>query len=331
MGIKGEFSFLYPWVLILLGTIPLFALWFLVRQRKYIRDAVEFSQVSLLKDLSQLKHQVLLQRLLPVLLISAWGFGIVGLAQPVWKTKVATQNSYLMLVMDISISMEATDLSPNRLEAAKQAAIEFTRDLPDGVKLGLAFFAGNTYLVTPPIEDHKLVGQYLESLKKEDLRPGTAIGDALLTALDSLSGAISQTIPTNEKEQSKSSQPQGSIILLTDGESNLGLPAQAAVEEAYKQHVTVYTVGMGEESGAYVRGGIFTQLDESTLMTIAQVTGGEYYRAKSFHDFREIYHKISQKTLGYEETKISLTPWFLAATMLLILSAFGWGVQGRRF
>lgn len=338
MGLKGEFTFLYPWVLGFLILVPGLVIWFLVQQRRYWRDALSFSQVSLVRNLRHLKHQALHQRVLPLFLVTALMAGIVGMAHPTLVTRVATQNSYLMLVLDISISMEANDLSPNRLDAAKKAAIEFARELPDGVMLGLTFFAGNTYLVSPPTDDHKLIAAYLNSLTKEDLRPGTAVGDALLLAMDSLGMAIRNNLALPGNRQNNGSgkktgtqKSPGTIILLTDGESNLGVSPYMAVEEAIKQGVTVFTVGVGEETGAYVRGGIFTHLDESTLMTIAQQTGGTYYRARSFGDFRDIYTKISRKTLVYEEKQVSLMPWFLGATLVLVLGGFAWSVHRRRF
>lgn len=328
---KGTFTFLWPWVLILLALVPGLALWVLVQQRRYWHDAFQFSQVMVLKSLKHARHQVFHQRVLPVLLLVALAFGIVGLAQPVWKTKVATQNSYLMLVMDISISMEATDLSPNRLEAARKAAIDFTSDLPEGVKLGLEFFAGNSYLVSPPVENHTLITDYLKSLEMEDLRPSTALGDALLMALDSLQATINQEVSVGNEKPKPASQPQGSIILLTDGESNMGISPLLAVEEAVRQKVTVHTIGMGEETGAFVRGGIFTHLDETTLKTIAQQTGGDYYRARSFNDFKDIYGKITQKTLTYEEKVLPLMPWCLSLSLVCLLWAIVWGTLHRRF
>lgn len=328
---KGSFEFLYPWVLPALVVVPGLVVWFLVGQRRYWRDAFAFSQVSALKQLRHLRHAVWIQRVLPVLVLLALTATLVGLAQPVWKTKVATQNSFLMLVMDISISMEATDLSPNRLEAARNAAIDFTKNLPEDVRLGLAFFAGNTYLVSPPMSEHAQIVDYLKSLKHDDLRPGTAIGDALLGALESLRTTIQQAPPMKLTPKGQPNQPQGAIILLTDGESNLGIAPATAVEEAKLQRVRVFTIGMGEEAGAYVRGGIFTHLDEPTLMSIARETGGSYYRARSFNDFKEIYREIGEKTLHYEEKTLSLMPWCLGVASLCLLGAFGWAVQYRRF
>lgn len=328
---KGTFAFQYPWVLLALVLIPALLLWLLVQQRRYWQDAFYFSQLSVLKQLRQQPHMVWHQRIVPGLLLLALATGILGLAYPVWKTQVVTQNNYLMLVLDISISMEATDISPNRLEAAKRAALRFVQDLPDEVKVGLAFFAGNNYLVSPPVEDHALVSAYLNSLEMKDLRQGTAIGDAMLMAIDSLHTAVHPPAQAGKAKPMPVNTPEGTIILLTDGENNLGISPIAAVEEAVKRDIKVFTIGMGEETGAYVRGGVFTHLDEPMLQTIAQRTGGQYYRVRAFRDFRDVYQKIGQKSLGFVEKKISLVPAFLGLTVLLVLGAFADGVHFRRF
>ncbi len=325
----GEFDILYPPVLLLLIVIPLLTVFFLLKQRQYWQDAFAFSQIAVLQRIKQEPNIVWHQRVVPAILLLSLTFGIIGLSSPELVRRVATKNSFLMLVMDISISMEATDLSPNRLHAAKTAAIDFVKDLPDGVQIGLAFFAGNTYLVSPPTEDHRLLVSYLKSLEMEDLRPGTAIGDAMLMAIQSLENRISQTKeePVGTREMS---QPLGSIILLTDGESNLGISPIVATEEAVNKQIKVFPIGIGEETGAYVRGGIFTHLDETSLMTIAQQTGGQYYRARALKDFKDIYGKIGQKTLHIEEKRIPLMPVFLGLSMLCVLSAFVWGIHHRR-
>lgn len=331
--IQGEFLFLYPWVLLLLLGIPCAVWWILVHQRRYWHDAFEFSQISVLKTLRRNRHVILHQRVLPLLLLLSLSSGIIGLAQPAFKTRVPMHNSYLMLVLDISVSMEATDLSPSRLAVARNAAIDFVKTLPDDVKLGLEFFAGNNYLVSPPIEDHKLIIEYLKSLRQEDLRPGTAMGDALIVAIESLQATIlaGSSAKPESNGMKASKQHQGTVILLTDGENNLGISPLQSADQAARQKITVFTIGMGEETGAYVRGGIFTHLDEATLQAIAQQTGGSYYRARSFKDFGDIYRKIGQKTLVYEEKTLGLMPWLLGLSTFTILLALFWMIRCRRF
>lgn len=328
------FSFQWPWALLLLLVVPLLAVWFLITQRSYWRDAFAFSQLQILESLSDKRKQVWSQRIVPGLLLFSLSLLIAGLAQPVWKTRVATQNTYLMLVLDISISMEATDLRPNRLEAAKRAAIEFTQELPGTVQLGLVYFAGNSYLLAPPSQNHRQVLEHLKALQLQDLRQGTAIGEAILSALDGLSIITQQKMPGTADAPGSgvgTKQPQGSIILLTDGENNLGIAPQIALGEATQRRVTISTVGIGESTGAFVRGGIFTRLDEPLLQEIAAQTGGQYYRARSFKDFKKIYRDIAQKTLGLEEKTISLMPVCIGLAMLALLGTFVAGVRLRRF
>ncbi len=327
----ANFKFLYPWVLLLLLLIPALGTWFLFQQRKYWRDAFNFSQVSLLKTLKHTKHPILYQRVVPSLLLIALSISILGLAHPIWRTKVATQDNYLMLTLDISLSMEATDISPNRLESAKAAAIDFVKNLPEDTKVGLELFAGNNYLITPPVTDHQLVIAYLKSLELKDLKEGTAIGDAITTALQTLQSSIHPDDTKSKADSPPPNQSQGTIILLTDGENNLGISPLQAATDAQNQHVTIDTVGMGQQTGTYIEGGIFTHLDEPTLQGIAYQTGGHYYRVKSFQDFKEIYRQISQETLHFEEKNLDLTPWCLGIAFLFTIAAFIWGIRYRRF
>jgi Ca-activated chloride channel family protein len=319
----AHLGFEHPWVLLfLLGVLGLFV-WLLIAQRQFWRDAFAFSQVSVLTALKSRKNHVLHQRLAPMLMLLALTASIMGLSQPYWKTSVASHNGYLVLALDISISMEASDMAPNRLEVARSAATEFIRDLPENIEAGLTFFAGNTYLVSQPTRDHGLLTRYLDSLKKEDLRQGTALGDAILSGNEALNMALGQ--------KSVSGPVQTALILLTDGESNMGVSPITAVDVARRNHMRIYTVGMGESTGAYVRGGIFTHLDEETLKMIARETGGEYFRARSFQDFRQIYRNISQSALGVEEKRESLMPWFLAVAALASAAACVWMVRFRQF
>ncbi len=327
------FWFEWPWMLLLLLAVPGLAWWFLTRQRQFWQDAFAFSQVSALSALQGNPKHVWLQRIIPLCLLAAVTTGIIGLAQPTWRTKVITHNSYLMLVMDISLSMEATDFKPNRLEVAKKAAIAFVEDLPREVKIGLELFAGNTYLVTPPVNDHHLVSAYLKSLTLQDLRQGTAIGDAIITATDAMTAASQgATPPTNSRpSEVQPGQPQGSLILITDGESNLGMSPAIAVQHAIENRLRIFSIGIGEETGAYIKDSIFTRLDETTLQSLAQQTGGTYFRASKLEDFQQIYERISQKTLGLEDKDVNLTVWCLMLTLVFVGGAFWAGVHYRRF
>jgi Ca-activated chloride channel family protein len=270
--------------------------------------------------LRQLRHHpfaVWRQRDVPICLIAALAFGIIGLAQPVWHTQMAAPQSQLMLVMDISVSMEATDMRPTRLDAEKQAAVAFINDLPKEVEAGLVLFAGNTYLVSPPTQNHRPLVTYLKQLRKQDLRTGTAIGDAVLVAMDSLLKA-------------RQGASGGMVIVMTDGENNLGIAPRVAIEEARRQKVRLVTVGVGRSVGTYVRGGIFTRLDETMLTDMAEQTGGGYFRAKSGHDLKTIYRWIG-RTLVMKDRAFPLMPGCMGLSMLFLILGLAWMIRYRRF
>lgn len=316
--------FLQPEWLWGLVSVPVLLVWLLWVQRRYWLDAFHFSQVSLLQWVHRQPHIVWHQRVVPLCMLLAFSIALIGLAQPSLQTRVASPTSALMLALDISLSMEATDMAPNRLEAEKQAAIRFIETLPAETQAGLAFFAGNTYVASPPTTDHQSLLALLESMTLKDLRSGTALGDAVVTTLDSLSrsgSSSSEAISSTGK----------AVILMTDGENNIGLGTDVARDEARRLKIPVFTVGLGDEAGTTIRKGLFTRLDETALQRLAIETGGDYYRVRKFSDFRRIYEPLSKKALIYRETQVSLVPFSLVGLLVLVLGAFGWGVTQRRF
>lgn len=307
------------WLWALTLIVPLLG-WFLWVQRRYWQDAFAFSQVSLLALVEQQPQIVWIQRAVPLALLCAMACCVVGLAQPGTETKVATPASAVMLALDISLSMEATDIAPNRLTAEKQAAIRFIQTLPAQTRAGLTLFSGNTYLASPLTQDHAGLIELLSNLSLKDLRSGTALGDAVLTSLDSFRGV------------SPTGSPSGmAIVLMTDGENNMGLGTQVAQAEAKRQGIPVFTVGLGETEGATIRQGLYTRLDESALETLAVQTGGAYYRVRKFSDFKAVYEPLAKKAHLYEKSRVSLVPVCLGLALVLLLGAFGFGVTQRRF
>lgn len=307
-----------------LAFLPVLVVWLLWVQRRYWVDAFHFSQVSLLKLVEAHPHVVWTQRIVPLCLLGAMACCVVGLAHPALQTREATPASAVMLTLDISLSMEATDIAPNRLEAEKQAAIRFIQTLPAETRTGLTLFSGNTYLASPLTTDHEGVISLLSQLDSTDLRSGTALGDAVLTSLDSFS-------PLDNGPQAGTQAPGKALVLMTDGENNMGLGTDVAQAEARRLKIPVFTVGLGETEGATIRKGLFTRLDESTLETLALQTGGAYFRVRKFSDFRKIYEPLAQKANLYRQTQVSLVPLCGVACLVFLLVAFGWGVSQRRF
>src|SRR5262249_26480407 len=156
---------------------------------------------------------------------------ILASARPTVIERIPTYSVDMMLVLDISLSMMAEDIHPSRIEAAKAAAEDFIRSLPDQINIGLEFFAGSPYVVSPPTEDHEKILGLLDSLKKEDLQVRTEIGSALEAALKILQPQ-SRSNPSH-----KNAMPHRVIVLMSDGDSREGYPWDVAAVHAREQNV----------------------------------------------------------------------------------------------
>lgn len=322
----------HPMVLWGLLLLPLGVFWLLWSQRQGVRDSLAFSHIGLVRQLIQSPGLLWQQRLIPLLLLLSGGCLIMALSQPAWTTMVVTRHRMIMLAFDISLSMEAKDLKPNRLAAARQAALRFIHQLPPQTQVGLVFFAGNAFLITPPTADHAEVLDPLERLSPKDLREGTAIGDALLTSMDGLQ-APSKESPSDKKPGSLSSTEYlpGAIVLMTDGENNMGTAPLVVTDQLVNTPIQVFTLGVGAEEGTFIRDGIYTQLDEMTLQTIAQQAHGQYYRVRSGQSFDAIYDQITHEVLGLAPQHVSLASWLVGLSGVFLVMAYGVMMVQRRY
>lgn len=313
-------SFANPEFLWLLSLVPLLVVWYLFYNKKRGVSLKMPSTIGFLSHpLSQISHSLFVLRCL------ALGFLIIGLARPqntseTTKTET-TKGIDIVMAIDVSSSMLAKDLSPNRLVALKEVATDFINDRPND-RIGLVVYAGESYTKTPITSDKRLVLEALKEIQYGALTDGTAIGMGLATAVNRLkdSEALSKV-----------------IILLTDGVNNTGFiePATAA-ELAIEYQIKTYTIGLGTNGNAlspiaYNPDGSFrygmaeVQIDESLLEKIAAATGGKYFRATNNKKLAQIYEEINSlektevetfKFYAYEE---KFRPWALAALGLLIL------------
>jgi Ca-activated chloride channel family protein len=326
----SAFFFEWPWMLLLLVLIPVFW-WFYLRRirQKLVRLSLQFSYAAVVE---QIKAQPALWKrlLLPLSVSGVMVFLIVGLARPTITTKVGIHSADIMLVLDISLSMLAEDIKPDRMNAAKEAAINFVRSLPSDARIGLEFFAGDNYVVSPPTSHHSEIIAYLRALKREDLKPRTEIGSALKTALQVL---IQPPPPSSLKtgkaknaEPSGSSKPNPVIILLSDGDSHEGFPWNVAAKQAREANVTVHTIGVGSSQGSsivYQGVELPVLFDESTLRQTAELGGGSYFRVFKEADFRKVYEQIQQRTIHYEQRDVDLAFAMAGVGLLTLLIALG--------
>ncbi|HNX53101.1 MAG TPA: VWA domain-containing protein [Pontiellaceae bacterium] len=305
----------YPYLLLLLLLIPLL-LWWRARRRG---PAVNFPDGSLLQKLP-VSPAVHLQPLLTVFYVLGLICLIVALARPqkgLQESRVNTEGVEIVLLLDLSTSMETPDFSRNsqqqtRIESAKQVISEFISKRKDD-RIGMVGFAALPYSIAPLTLDHSWLVQRLGGLRTGMLEDGTAIGDAIASAVNRL---------RDSKAKSRI------VILLTDGMNNRGeLTPENAAQAAAALGIKIYTIGVG--GGAPVQRGFFTlppqEIDEATLRRIAELSKAEFFRARDLKTLEEVYARIDQ----LEKTEIEMQQftrfeekaggWLIAALLLLTL------------
>lgn len=291
-------EFANPKLLWLLLLVPLAILWYVLRHKKQ-EASVNFSD---LKGMAKLPKtwKAYLRHLLFALKMAAMALLIVALARPQSSSTNSTSNIEgidIVMAMDVSGSMLARDLKPDRLTAAKNVASDFVQGRP-GDRMGLVIFSGETFTQVPLTTDHGVMLNMLGEMKNGLIDDGTAIGDGLATAVSRLkdSEAISKV-----------------VILLTDGMNNAGsVDPYTASEMAKLYGIRVYTIGVGTYGtapypvqtpfGTQIQQ-VKVEIDEKLLATVANSTGGKYFRANNNQKLDEIYQEIDK----LERSKIEVT------------------------
>lgn len=316
-------QFASPYFLWLLAVIPLVVVYYVWRTRQGGASI----QVSTIDGVAEAPRTVryYLRHLPFALRCAAVALLIVALARPQSVDEGSTSNTEgidIVLAIDISTSMLAQDLQPDRIQAAKQVAGNFITDRP-GDRIGLVAFAGEAFTQSPLTTDQGTLQTLLGRLRSGVVEDGTAIGNGLATAINRL-----------RESEAKSKV----IILLTDGVNNRGeIAPQTAAEIAKAQGIRVYTIGVGTEGmapypavdiyGTPTGGTVMAkvEIDEKTLRSIAEQTGGQYFRATDKAKLKAIYDQINQ----LEKSKVEVTEhvtyheqfllWALAGLGLLVL------------
>jgi len=294
-------EFANPEYLYLLAVIPLMAVWYWYknnRSKAEIQLSTTGPFVKTGKTIKQyLYHGLFVLRILTVALL------IVALARPQSTSSskdISIEGIDIVMALDISTSMLAEDLKPNRLKAAKNVAEDFIEKRPND-RIGLVVFAGEAFTQVPLTTDHKVLIRMLDEVKSGMIEDGTALGDGLATAVSRLrdSKAISKV-----------------IILLTDGVNNMGsLDPVSAAEIAKLYGIRIYTIGVGSKGMApypvQTPFGVRYQnmevnIDEALLKKVADMTDGQYFRATSNRKLKEIYDQIDKM----EKSKIDVTEFY---------------------
>jgi Ca-activated chloride channel family protein len=337
-------SLLWPGFLYLFLLIPLAVLvyiWVLRRRRRF---AVRYSSLSLVREAAA--KQSWLRKHLPFLLfLLALTSLVLALTRPVATVVIPSNKATVILAMDVSLSMCSTDIAPNRLEVAKDAAVSFVRENSSGRQVGIVAFAGFAELILPPTNDARMLEGAIESLVPARR---TAIGSAILRSIDAIAEVDDRVAPSELGGSSNPGQAPAEplphiIVLLTDGASNAGPLPISAAEQAVERGVRVYTIGFGTTNntspmncgdgdlfgfgggfgspfGAGGGGGFRREIDEDTLKQVADMTGGEYYVATSAGELQEVFRSLPTYVIATRETT-EISVFFTAAAVLIAIMA----------
>lgn len=333
---------LWPGFLYLLALIPILVLVYIIILRRRRPYAVRFSSLSLVREAVGKQSQ--LRRHLPfVLFLLAMSSLVVAMGRPVTTVTLPATNATIILTIDVSRSMCSTDISPNRLEAAKSAALDFIEAQEANVQIGVVAFAGYSVVIQEPTTDRNLLETAVQNLTTARR---TAIGSGLLTSLEALS-EIDDSIPSPFAGVEPESMPEGEyapymVVLLTDGVNTTGPEPLLAAEYAKTRGVRVYTIGFGTDQndspmncggfqgspdagqfffgGGGGGGGAFRRgIDEETLKQVSAMTGGAYFSASSTGELQEVFNNLPVQLMTVTETtEISVIFVTLGAVFVLL-------------
>ncbi|WP_062191726.1 VWA domain-containing protein [Caldimonas taiwanensis] len=341
-------AFLWPEMLWLLGLVPASVVAYLWLLRRRRRLALRYSGLSLVREALG-RGAGWRRHLPPALMLLALAGLLVAVARPTARVILPSQQRMVILAMDVSGSMRATDVEPNRMAAAQAAAREFVALQDSSTRIGVVTFAGTALLTQPPTYNKEDV---LAAIDRFNFQRATAVGSGILVSLQAIFPDIefdlrgSNPRPGGEDNRLGRSLDQrnsarkppppvepgsygsAAIILLTDGQTTTGPNPLEAARMAAERGVKVYTVGVGTEHGEILVGdgwSMRVRLDEDALRSIAQITGGEYFYAGSAPDLKKIYQGLHSK-LALETREIEVTALFAAAAAALMLLAAGLSV-----
>ncbi|GAA2870257.1 VWA domain-containing protein [Streptosporangium fragile] len=302
-------TFLSPvWLWLLVPALAL-AVLYVVMHRRRSRYAVRFTNLDLLDKVAPKgpgwRRHVPAAAFMGMLVLL-----VVGFARPTAEVRVPRERATIMVAFDVSASMEATDVAPNRFAAAQAAARRFVERLPPRFNLGLVAFSSSASVSVPPTVDRAAV---LSALGRLTTDSGTAVGEAVFSSLDAISAL-----------DDGQDRPPAHIVLLSDGSSTVGRTVPEAGQEAAARRVPVSTIAYGTPDGTIRMGNrqVPVPVDGPALRELAEATGGGFYEAASGDELQAVYDDIGS-SVGYRTERQEVWPWFVGLGMLGAVVAAG--------
>ena len=303
--------FLQPWWL--LALLPVLGIaggyvWRQLHRRSY---AVRFTNVELLstlapKGLGWRRHAAAATFLLSLIALAT------AMGRPAVDTRQPLERATIMLAIDVSLSMQAGDVTPTRIEAAQEAAKQFAQNLPESFNLGLVAFAKSANVLVPPSKDRPTVVQAIDGLA---LAEATATGEAVFTCLEAI-----RSVPADGAQGA----PPARIVLLSDGYRTSGRSVEEAAAAAQGANVPVSTIAFGTDFGQVDIGGQLQRVpvDRQALAQLAETTRGYFYEAASVAELKQVYEDMGS-SIGFRTEPREVTQWYVGFALLFALSAGG--------
>ncbi|WP_018350660.1 VWA domain-containing protein [Longispora albida] len=303
--------FLEPWWL--LAVLPVAALaaayvWRQFHRRDY---ALKFTNVDLLRSLAPKglgwrRHAAAVALLMALLVLST------AMARPSMDAKAPMERATVIIALDVSLSMQAADITPSRIAAAKDAAKLFVKQLPPTFNIGLVAFAKSANVLVSPVKDKEAVIAAIDSLQ---LAESTATGEAVFSSLQAI-----QAVPAD----GASGPPPARIVLMSDGFRTAGRSVEEAAQASASANVPVSTIAFGTDEGTVEINGQTTRVpvDRVSLERLAQSTKGHYYQAVTAEELKKVYKDMGS-SIGYRTTSREIAQWFIGLGLLFAFTAAG--------
>lgn len=315
-------TLLAPDRLLLLVPVAALAIGYLVLQRRRRHYAVRFTNIDLLDSVAPKRpgwRRHVAAAIAGVALLSM----VVGLARPAHDEKVPREEAVVMLAIDVSRSMTATDVSPSRLQSAVSAAKDFIRGVPKGFRVGLVAFDDQAHILATPTLEHQVVVDAIDRLVPGR---GTAAGDGIEASLDAIStvlgpqtGATTTTTTPGTKKDFAAT-----IVLLSDGATTTGTDVGVAAKDAADAGVPVTTIAYGTDSGTVMIQGEIVPVpaDPAAMKAIADATKGSFFEAATAKQLKAVYNDI-QGRVGFTTEQREVVLWFMTIGLVALMLAIG--------
>lgn len=304
-------SFEEPVRLLALSAPLLLAVWYVTARMRGEATLVRFSALEAARRASA--RSVWKRHVAAGLALVGVVAMVLAFARPVMAVQVPVEQATIMLAMDVSLSMDADDVAPTRLEASQQAALRFLELAPETLRVGLVAFAGNALPVAPPSADRTLVSTAIGRL---GLGEGTAVGEAVFASLEQIA---------------LSAPPDGApaaIVVLSDGETTMGRPDADAAAAAVEAGIPVYTIAFGTPTGEIFFDGqrVAVPVNEGALAEVADASGGAFFEAASEAELRSVFDSL-ESTIAYESQQRQVTDRFVGVALVAVIAAIAVSIR----